>query len=205
MEIWSIGTTVLESSVGGNYNFQYGARYLGPNIYFFIRREGEEVIFGGLKTTRVMLGSGDLTAYVAIGARKWKISNGQKIPFTDYVGGSIRFEEIAVRQNGSTPTYIGPIDAPPIVDTDMDNDGVADYCDNCPLKFNPFQIDIDGDGYGYWCDCASMAQSREQYDDHASQHELFTFEESLRWMNGCPVLESGANEAGFMCYDPTAC
>ena len=35
---------------------------------------------------------------------------------------------------------------------DDDNDGVPDTTDNCPLTFNPDQLDADGDGAGDFCD-----------------------------------------------------
>ncbi len=35
---------------------------------------------------------------------------------------------------------------------DADGDGVADGEDNCPLAFNPGQLDIDSDGFGDMCD-----------------------------------------------------
>ncbi len=38
------------------------------------------------------------------------------------------------------------------VDTDDDNDGIADGKDNCPLDKNPDQLDTDGDGKGNACD-----------------------------------------------------
>ncbi len=38
---------------------------------------------------------------------------------------------------------------------DLDADGVGD-CDNCPLNFNPAQIDQDSDGLGDLCDCLPL-------------------------------------------------
>ena len=37
-------------------------------------------------------------------------------------------------------------------DVDYDNDGLHEVYDNCPLEFNPDQIDLDGDGIGDICD-----------------------------------------------------
>jgi hypothetical protein len=36
---------------------------------------------------------------------------------------------------------------------DMDGDGVPDEADNCPVVYNPDQINADGDVYGAACDC----------------------------------------------------
>ena len=36
--------------------------------------------------------------------------------------------------------------------SDSDNDGVGDECDNCPNDYNPDQNDNDGDGVGDLCD-----------------------------------------------------
>jgi hypothetical protein len=41
---------------------------------------------------------------------------------------------------------------PSLVDTDIDDDGVADKQDNCPEKPNKNQLDTDGDGLGNACD-----------------------------------------------------
>ena len=35
---------------------------------------------------------------------------------------------------------------------DRDRDGLPDYCDNCPNKYNPEQADSDEDGLGDDCD-----------------------------------------------------
>lgn len=37
-------------------------------------------------------------------------------------------------------------------DTDTDGDGFVDYLDNCPIAYNPSQVDSDGDGVGNLCD-----------------------------------------------------
>ena len=37
-------------------------------------------------------------------------------------------------------------------DVDYDNDGLHEVYDNCPLEFNPDQLDLDGDGIGDICD-----------------------------------------------------
>jgi hypothetical protein len=37
-------------------------------------------------------------------------------------------------------------------DDDDDNDGIMDLDDNCPLRPNPLQTDLDGDGVGFDCD-----------------------------------------------------
>jgi hypothetical protein len=38
--------------------------------------------------------------------------------------------------------------------SDMDNDGIEDFLDNCPQKYNPDQSDVDKDGLGDVCDNA---------------------------------------------------
>ncbi len=43
---------------------------------------------------------------------------------------------------------------------DGDLDGVADYCDTCPLAANPLQDDADTDGAGLACDCDDLDPNR---------------------------------------------
>lgn len=47
---------------------------------------------------------------------------------------------------------------------DSDADGHADLEDNCPLDYNPDQIDDDGDGIGTVCDNCPMLHNPEQED-----------------------------------------
>ena len=49
-------------------------------------------------------------------------------------------------------------------DTDIDNDGVADFEDNCPNKANPDQADFDHDGLGDLCDNCSGVSNPNQND-----------------------------------------
>jgi hypothetical protein len=44
-----------------------------------------------------------------------------------------------------------PPPPPPVAPTDRDNDGVPDFKDNCPDKYNPDQADIDHNGVGDAC------------------------------------------------------
>ena len=53
--------------------------------------------------------------------------------------------------NGMDDDCDGFVDgAPPGVDPDLDR--IATLCDNCPLSFNPDQLDVDSDGEGDYCD-----------------------------------------------------
>ena len=47
-------------------------------------------------------------------------------------------------------------------DPDDDNDGLLDGSDNCPLVFNPTQIDTDGDGMGDACDLPDCTRCPSQ-------------------------------------------
>ena len=39
------------------------------------------------------------------------------------------------------------------LDEDADNDGILDYQDNCPMVYNPEQMDLDGNSVGDACEC----------------------------------------------------
>ena len=48
---------------------------------------------------------------------------------------------------------------------DTDNDGIFDECDNCPLHYNPEQLDSDHDGEGNACDYQSGFDNGDNDDD----------------------------------------
>ena len=37
-------------------------------------------------------------------------------------------------------------------ESDIDGDDVPDYCDSCPMDYDPYQLDYDHDGIGNVCD-----------------------------------------------------
>lgn len=47
---------------------------------------------------------------------------------------------------------------------DIDNDGVLDRFDNCPLSYNPTQLDTDRDGLGDICDNCPLNYNPSQQD-----------------------------------------
>lgn len=53
--------------------------------------------------------------------------------------------------------------------SDLDNDGISDFTDNCPLNANPGQTDTDGDGFG---DACPVCQSTTGGDTAAPLCEL---------------------------------
>ncbi|RMF78681.1 MAG: PKD domain-containing protein, partial [Planctomycetota bacterium] len=64
--------------------------------------------------------------------------------------------------SGSTTVdlIVNPADS----DTDADDDGVADFQDNCPSTPNPDQADFDNDGLGDLCDNCSGVPNVDQND-----------------------------------------
>ncbi|MGB1587770.1 MAG: thrombospondin type 3 repeat-containing protein [Poseidonia sp.] len=55
-----------------------------------------------------------------------------------------------ITSTGGWDTYVWSLD--PSLKADSDNDGVADYQDNCPTDSNPLQENTDGDAQGDACD-----------------------------------------------------
>src|SRR5262249_481306 len=51
-----------------------------------------------------------------------------------------------------TETTCGQANAPCGEHTDSDGDGLVNFSDNCPFKYNPDQRDCDNDGIGDACD-----------------------------------------------------
>ena len=69
---------------------------------------------------------------------------------------------ISVIDRGIEGDYVSFVNSNecPGSDTDGDADGIMDYCDNCPLHYNPEQFDSDKDGKGNECDVSSSNRRR---------------------------------------------
>ena len=72
------------------------------------------------------------------------------IPLRDGDDISLERPLILPKDQRSGPSY--PWDGDPSGNLDDDGDGIDDTQDNCPLVFNPAQVDWDGDGAGNACD-----------------------------------------------------
>lgn len=65
---------------------------------------------------------------------------------------------------------------------DEDGDGFLDGNDNCPLRYNPDQLDLDGDGAGNFCDNCPITHNPDQSDvDEDRTGDV---------CDNCPVLHS---------------
>ncbi len=69
--------------------------------------------------------------------------------------------------NTSIPSLVDTLKFPVYMNfeiSDQDEDGLEDYCDNCPYDSNPSQIDIDEDGAGDVCDNCIEVYNPDQDD-----------------------------------------
>ena len=84
-------------------------------------------------------------------------SNSFVHPVVDLVYGPLDIVSVVawdVNPNASSATIITTLGGVPEAATDTDGDGVIDIRDNCPQKYNPDQSDVDEDGLGDVCDNA---------------------------------------------------
>ena len=65
---------------------------------------------------------------------------------------TLKVVDTADEDTGSLISWILSISGVKINENDVDNDGVNNDVDNCPLNANPLQEDQDGDGFGDVCD-----------------------------------------------------
>jgi len=73
---------------------------------------------------------------------------------------------------------------------DLDGDGIADACDNCPMHPNSYQEDYDGDGIGDACECESDFDGDRDVDATDQTTFLKHFGRS-KWNKPCAVCTVG--------------
>ncbi len=70
--------------------------------------------------------------------------------------------------------------AAPCAPGDVDCDGIPDDVDNCPVTFNPDQIDSDGDGVGSACDNCASTRNHDQGDiDRDGEGDVCDYNDGL--------------------------
>ena len=144
VDVLSTGDVIISGTIAGSIN-------IGPDV---LNAAG---------------GSNDLDIYLAqldnSGNWKWSeklggtsldLAGSMAVNDSDFIGVSGSFQS-SLTKGSSTITSSAGLDlfvwiVDPMLNEDIDSDGVADHLDNCPTDSNPLQYDSDGDSDGDECD-----------------------------------------------------
>ena len=136
---------------------------ISPNTGELWLGNGQGTVYTGFSPAPVPFGSGSQTSGTALSPSLFGIiggdllvpngyvSNSQLGPFSDIWFGE-NFASLGMDVGSYLYTLTNGQEVSLEISADADDDGVADYVDNCTLVPNPTQCDGDGDNYGNHCD-----------------------------------------------------
>lgn len=186
-----------------NDNFEIVATFSGPEDLESLTTANVADVDGDGNREIVIGVAPDIRIYKNTGDNSWQeVWSANSVYFDNRmigVGDHDRDgkEEILFRETANTTGIyeIDPADA-----ADLDDDGVVDVIDNCPVQPNHGQLDADGDMLGDACDNCVYGPNPEQGPAVLGQVVLAANKETFGWAAPADVLYVRGNLAGVSSY-----